>query len=96
MKHVLIAGVAAMLVLACSRKTTTAAVAEPVEKSLSADALAGQTLYSANCGRCHDLPTVDHYSEKKWNNILPRMIKKAHLADDQGKQVTAYVRETLN
>ena len=51
----------------------------------------GKTLYSQKCGKCHDLKSVDSYTEEQWSNILPKMGVKAKLTDEEYAQVNAYV-----
>ena len=52
---------------------------------------AGQRVYTASCGRCHDLNPVDKFTAQQWEGILKRMIPKAKLNAEQSKQVTDYV-----
>lgn len=94
MKKLFILAIAAYAAVACARKTITAAT-EPAEKNLSEAAMAGKTLYSENCGKCHKLPEINSYSEEKWRQIVPPMARKAKLAPEQEKQVMSYVIESL-
>ena len=55
----------------------------------------GLALYGASCGRCHKLFEVSDFSEARWAEVLPPMIKKAKLDEEQGKKVTAYVNWKL-
>ncbi|MDQ6609694.1 MAG: hypothetical protein M3Y85_07725 [Bacteroidota bacterium] len=52
---------------------------------------AGKTLYTTRCTKCHAAKDVTAYTEQRWDGILKSMIPKAHLNDDEAKQVTAYV-----
>ena len=93
MKYFLILSVvAAGVVTACRGPKETTEVT-PVEKSLSAEAQAGEKLYMENCGRCHDLPKIPDYSAERWERIVPSMSKKAHLDATQEQSVMTYVRE---
>ena len=86
----------------CSPKTgkaTTAgstATASTNAPHYSAEQVAqGQTIYTANCGKCHKLIDPASKSLDKWNAVLPPMIKKAKLSDDQGELVRAYVMSNI-
>ncbi|HLP55220.1 MAG TPA: cytochrome c [Fluviicola sp.] len=79
-----------------SKGTTTGPVEEPVkEVGLSADALAGESLFNQHCGRCHDLPKVEDYSADRWDRIVPSMAKKSKLTPEQEASVMTYVKESL-
>lgn len=66
---------------------------EHIKKDASQnDALvAGQRVYTINCGRCHELHSVEKFTAQRWDEILKKMIPKAKLNAEQSKQVTAYV-----
>ncbi|MBI1837459.1 MAG: hypothetical protein HYR91_09370 [Flavobacteriia bacterium] len=94
-KHVVL-GACIGLLISCSPKTTTST--QPVEstsKTLSAEALQGQTLYTNHCGKCHKLEPIHEFSESKWRKIVPDMCKKAKLNDEQQSLILSYVLEEL-
>lgn len=85
-----------MLVLAaCSpkvRKPVAAAdTPAPAVHYTAAQLEEGRTIYTNNCGKCHKLFQPAQKSLSKWENVLPRMIKKAKLSEEQGNLVRAYV-----
>jgi cytochrome c5 len=41
----------------------------------------GKIVYSQNCGNCHAYKNPSKYSESEWNEIVPRMVKKANKND---------------
>lgn len=95
-KFILLPGLALGLILLanCSPKTgkSTAASTTRPEVHYSAAQLAeGQTIFTSHCGKCHQLFQPEEKSVAKWNAVLPAMIKKAKLSDDQGDLVRAYV-----
>ena len=51
----------------------------------------GHTLYTNNCGKCHKLFRPDQKSLAKWESVLPGMVRKAKLSNDQGALVRAWV-----
>jgi len=68
----------------------------PIEKPYSAVQLEeGHTIYRASCGKCHKLFVPAQKSQDKWERVLPRMIKRAKLTEDQGGLVWAYVMANL-
>ena len=68
---------------------------EPEKKTLSDAAVIGQSLYQEHCDKCHELPTVSNYSEKKWSHIVPDMSHKAELDAVQEQSIMSYVMEQL-
>ena len=52
---------------------------------------AGKIIYEEKCIRCHSLKDPQNFSADSWTFILKTMIPRAHLDDDQAKQVTSYV-----
>jgi cytochrome c5 len=51
----------------------------------------GKVLWQNSCGKCHKLPQPESYTVSKFDRVLPRMIKKAKLTDEQGAKVRAYL-----
>jgi mono/diheme cytochrome c family protein len=52
---------------------------------------AGKTIFETRCNRCHDLKIVDAYTTERWSSILPTMIPRARLNDEQAKELRSYV-----
>jgi mono/diheme cytochrome c family protein len=78
---------------ASSDKGTTASTTAPHYSE--AQLAEGQTIYTTNCGKCHKLFAPADKSLSKWEAVLPPMIKKAKLNDEQGLLVRAYVMANL-
>jgi cytochrome c5 len=55
----------------------------------------GHTLYTNNCGKCHKLFQPQDKSVSKWERVLPPMIRKAKLSDEQGTLVRAWVMSQM-
>ncbi|MCJ8291501.1 MAG: hypothetical protein HRT58_16970 [Crocinitomicaceae bacterium] len=106
MKHLFIAFTAAGFLVACSPKTTEIIeVTETVEETTSstngdmpkADIGEGKVVFLKNCLTCHygngpsSAETIDNFSKKQFENILPKMIKNAELNTEQSRQVKAYI-----
>jgi cytochrome c5 len=94
----------ALLVFACSRKTTnTAQTTTPAPTTTETTATVnaehaamveqGKTVYTTRCNRCHALKDVTAYTTTRWDGILKSMVPKAKLDSTQAQQVTAYVME---
>jgi len=67
----------------------------PEKKTLSDAAVIGRSLYQEHCDKCHALPAVGDYSEKKWSHIVPDMCNKAELDAAQEQSIMTYVMEQL-
>jgi mono/diheme cytochrome c family protein len=93
--------VATLLLVQCSPKTgkSTAASTSTAKTTgpqyTEAQVNEGHSIYTANCGKCHKLFNPSDKSLEKWNAVLPPMIKKAHLSDEQGELVRAYVMANI-
>jgi cytochrome c5 len=86
----------AFLLNACSPKVAkpVAGPAEPAKPEVhysEAQLAEGKTLFTASCGRCHKLFEPVSKSVSKWESVLPRMIKRAKLSEEEGTLVRAYV-----
>lgn len=91
----------ALLMTNCSKRTTgalatsdatyTAAVTEVKAKYTEQQMQEGMTIWQGSCGKCHKLFAPADRSVKQWEKILPRMSKKANLADEQAGKVRAYI-----
>ena len=90
---------AIVILTACSHKSTpTAAVAPqqtPVQFNMmsaaSPSVVEGEKVYTAKCGKCHDLKKPSEYNAKEWTSIMRSMAVKAKLSTDEKSNVLAYV-----
>ncbi|MEP7237823.1 MAG: cytochrome c [Ferruginibacter sp.] len=53
---------------------------------------AGQSTYTAKCGRCHNLKVTTNYTAERWTAILAEMAPRARLTDTEKENVYAYVK----
>jgi mono/diheme cytochrome c family protein len=86
----------AFLLNACSPKVTRPVAeagtpAKPEVHYTEAQLAEGKTLFTGSCGRCHKLFEPASKSVSKWESVLPRMIKRAKLSEEQGALVRAYI-----
>ncbi len=51
----------------------------------------GKILFEKNCAACHDLPVAAENTIPQWDDILPKMFKKAKLSYDDAGLVKAYL-----
>lgn len=85
------------LVQCTSKKATSNDMSETekvndVKKNFTAAQMEeGKTVWQGSCGKCHKLPLPESYTVNKFDKVLPRMIKKAKLSDEQGAKVRAYL-----
>jgi cytochrome c5 len=67
----------------------------PVATSTSVSAttlLQGQTVYTARCGKCHELYKPERYDAKKWSKVVDWMAPQAKLNDTEKADVLAYLQ----
>lgn len=95
MKTMLLFFVTAAILFACAPKNTQVITEEVTEEITINPVDEGKMLFQQKCGKCHDLPTVDSYSQEQWSNILPQMGVKAKLTESEYAQVDAYVQFEL-
>lgn len=81
---------------ASSASTTTemspAAKIEAIRKEYTPDQLAqGKTITETNCNKCHGLKDPRTRTVEKLEAVLPGMIRKAKLSEDDGALVRAYM-----
>lgn len=98
MKKIIISAFSsAVILIACSPKvapTSTSSNAMPTSASTaSADILAGQTIFTTNCTKCHGAKTgyVTKHTYEEAIPVLNSMSKKAKLTPEQISQLAAYV-----
>ena len=53
---------------------------------------AGEKLYQAKCGRCHDFPNPGFIAEETWNRWMMRMRYTAKLNDEDYDRLMDYAR----
>ncbi len=51
----------------------------------------GKVLFEKTCAGCHDLPVPGESTILQWDDILPKMFKKANMGYDDAGLVKAYV-----
>jgi hypothetical protein len=51
----------------------------------------GRTLFSDNCGDCHDHPDVWSVSEKRWPSVMKKMAKEASLKQEEADLILHFV-----
>ncbi|OSZ78503.1 hypothetical protein CAP35_09700 [Chitinophagaceae bacterium IBVUCB1] len=83
---------------ACTSKKATTSTASPADvvkemqtKYTEAQREEGKTLWQGNCQKCHKLYQPETRTVGKWENVLPRMNKRAKLTDEQAALVRAYL-----
>ena len=78
-------------------KTVGGSTSSTTNPHLSPAQLAdGQIIYTNNCGKCHKLFVPSSKSVETWERVLPSMIRKAKLTDEQGTLVRGYVMANLS
>ncbi len=55
----------------------------------------GRNLYITDCATCHSPEPVARYSQRQWDEIMPRMARETKMSLDDEQAVTAYVRFIL-
>jgi len=60
--------------------------------TLAVEPAPGKKLYTAKCARCHPFYDPAKYDEERWNTWMEKMRRKAHLNDEQYKQLSEYLR----
>jgi hypothetical protein len=63
----------------------------PPKETVAPDTLAGKRIFTNRCGRCHALPLPDQFSVKRWDNILPVMIPRARLNNEESLHVRTWL-----
>lgn len=57
----------------------------------SAEVAKGESIYANSCHSCHKLFDPKDFSEERWKQIIPPMVKKAKLEPENGDLILAYV-----
>ena len=96
MKYLLGTIVLSVVVYACAPKSTTEVVKEVEEVEMTTEMSAGKAIYNTSCIKCHGLKVVENYTKAQWEKILPAMMEKAKLTEEDRQKVHAYVFGTIN
>lgn len=97
MKKLLFILTASILFFACSHKTTTTVNTTTPSPKISAEAAASitmaekQTLYAANCVRCHKLIEPGKFTKTEWVVWMDKMAPKAKITAEQKAQIYDYL-----
>ena len=90
---------ASLFLVQCANKATTGTkgraeadkIAELQKKYTAAQIAEGKAIFTASCGKCHELFKPGQFSIKKWEHVLPEMSGKAELTAEQASKVHAWV-----
>lgn len=56
----------------------------------------GMNYYAASCHKCHGLKNPKNMTEDEWRDIMPKMQRKAKIADTTADIILAYVLTARN
>ncbi len=87
-----------LFLVSCSTKKAALAINStqtPKEMVLTAELMAGKTLYENRCVKCHQLYSPKEFTQEDWKPILIKMQKKAHLDDTQIASISNYISSQL-
>lgn len=90
MKKISFIVVLTFFVFACAHKLTPANPSVN-PSTTTKEVEEGHALYTAKCGRCHNLKNPTKYTTSEWTPLMKRMAPKARLTEAETAQVTAYV-----
>ncbi len=74
-----------------STATPEVRVAEARKMYTEAQMGEGKRVWESNCAKCHKLFTPESRDVDKWEAVLPRMVKRSKLTDEQAGMVRAYL-----
>ena len=74
-----------------NEKPKPAPVVATVKEGSPEQLTMGKSIFTDNCGKCHELHQPSEFSIKRWEVIMPQMSKKAELNKEQTAAVTAWV-----
>lgn len=63
----------------------------PPKQTVAPDTVAGKNIFTMRCGRCHGLPEAAKFSADRWDEILPLMIPRAGLSNEEALHVRTYL-----
>ncbi|MBS1590392.1 MAG: cytochrome c [Bacteroidetes bacterium] len=76
---------------ASTEMSEAAKVAEVNKNFTPTQMLEGKTLWENHCGKCHKLYEPGSHSVAKWERVLPRMITRSKLTNEQGQLIRAFL-----
>ncbi len=71
--------------------TESQRVEEALARYSPADMEEGHRLWQSRCADCHKLYTPESRTVKKWDQILPRMMKWSKLTEEESGKLRAYI-----
>ena len=74
-----------------TEKTDDEKIAELKKNYTEAQMEEGKAIFQEHCNKCHGYHEPETRTLGKWEHVLPRMINKAKLNEEQGGKITAYV-----
>lgn len=63
----------------------------PPKQTVAPDTAAGKRIFTLRCGRCHGLPDAKLFSAERWDDVLPLMIPRAGLNNEEALHVRTYL-----
>lgn len=63
----------------------------PPKETVAPDTTAGKNIFIQRCGRCHGLPDANQFNADRWDDILPLMIPRAGLNNEEALHVRTYL-----
>lgn len=63
----------------------------PPKQTVAPDTIAGKNIFTMRCGRCHGLPDAEKFTAERWDDILPLMIPRAGLNNEESLHVRTYL-----
>lgn len=97
MKYVMIAltlGMLLVVVWGCRPEESQMTV-DRVNATGAHAAIDGRRVYLTRCSSCHRALPVHDYTKQQWEDVLPEMIREAHLNAAEASAVQRYIRDTL-
>jgi len=86
--------IATVIFSACAHKavpTAAPVVVATTPEPVIASAIQGEKVYTASCGRCHELKNPASYTADQWGPIMKSMAAKAKLTSAEKADAMAYV-----
>jgi hypothetical protein len=63
----------------------------PPRETVAPDTATGRRLYAVRCVRCHDAPDVTKYTMERWDKILPTMLPRARMDNEQSLHIRSWI-----
>jgi cytochrome c5 len=51
----------------------------------------GESIFGQKCGKCHEFHEPGDFKASEWDKVLPKMVQKAKLSDEDAGKVRAWV-----